>query len=785
MQTVSATLGQDSLRAGLVAGLIGLALVAIYMLLYYRALGLVVMLGLAVWSALMYSIIAWLGDDQGLALTLAGVTGIIVSVGVTVDSYVVYFERLKDEVRSGKTIRSSVDRGFQRAFRTILTADIVVAHRRRPALLAHRRPGARASPSSSACRRSSTWSSPTSSPGRWWRCSAAAGFFTEARFFGVARGLGRSRPGREVAHDRDRGASAQMRSIWSPALPRRDRLRLRRPVEAVVRHLRRRDPHRPASPCSPGASTSASTSRAATSWEVPGRRPSRRRGPRRARRRSGSTRPRSRSLGDDDGVRLRIQTESADDARASASSRDRRRRSPSSAGVDVDRGERQPTVGPSWGEEITEKALRALVFFLVADHLYITLRFEWKMAMATLAALVHDILVTSASTRSSGFEVTPATVIAILTILGFSLYDGIVVFDKVDENTRARVVDRPHDLHRHGEPVAEPGADAVAQHVDHRAAADAARCWSSARSSSAPPRSQDFALALLIGQLSGAYSSIFIASPGPRPAEGARAALQATLRRAARGRAGAAAARPSTAGGPARPTRRRRRRRSTARDDGRRAGGRPPRPGPARRAPAPTRPITRRGPAKKTQAAVSATVARPGWRRSSATSPTSRSPGIVFKDITPLLADAAAFRPPSTASPTTSTAPAVDQVLGIEARGFILAAPVAYRLGAGFVPVRKAGQAAVATVEREEYELEYGTDLLEIHRDAVEPGERVLIVDDVLATGGTAAGRRAGWSSGSAARWSGFAFLIELAFLDGRAELRGPRRPLADHVRLT
>jgi preprotein translocase subunit SecD len=123
VQTVSATLGKDSLAAGLIAGAIGLGLVALYMLVYYRALGLVVWLGLAVSGALMYSIITYLGQTSGLALTLAGATGIIVSVGVTVDSYIVYFERLKDEVRSGKTVRSSVDRGFSRAYRTILAAD--------------------------------------------------------------------------------------------------------------------------------------------------------------------------------------------------------------------------------------------------------------------------------------------------------------------------------------------------------------------------------------------------------------------------------------------------------------------------------------------------------------------------------------------------------------------------------------------------------------------------------------------------------------------------------------
>jgi preprotein translocase subunit SecD len=124
VQEVSASLGKDSLRAGLVAGLIGLGLVLLYMTIYYRALGLVVLFGLTVSAMLMYSIVTWQSSTSGLTLSLAGVTGIIVSVGVTVDSYIVYFERLKDEIRSGKTLRSSVDRGFSRAWRTILAADI-------------------------------------------------------------------------------------------------------------------------------------------------------------------------------------------------------------------------------------------------------------------------------------------------------------------------------------------------------------------------------------------------------------------------------------------------------------------------------------------------------------------------------------------------------------------------------------------------------------------------------------------------------------------------------------
>jgi preprotein translocase subunit SecD len=125
VQTVSASLGASSLRAGLVAGVGGLILVLLYIIIYYRALGIVAFFGLALTGAFIWPVISYLGHTSGFALTLAGVTGVIVSIGINVDSYIVYFERLKDEIRSGKTVRSSVDRGFRRAFRTIVVADLV------------------------------------------------------------------------------------------------------------------------------------------------------------------------------------------------------------------------------------------------------------------------------------------------------------------------------------------------------------------------------------------------------------------------------------------------------------------------------------------------------------------------------------------------------------------------------------------------------------------------------------------------------------------------------------
>jgi adenine phosphoribosyltransferase len=147
------------------------------------------------------------------------------------------------------------------------------------------------------------------------------------------------------------------------------------------------------------------------------------------------------------------------------------------------------------------------------------------------------------------------------------------------------------------------------------------------------------------------------------------------------------------------------------------------------------------------------------------------SPGIVFRDITPLLAAPDAFTATVDALAAPFAEVQIDKVLGIEARGFVFASPVAYRHAAGFVPVRKAGKLPWE-IEREEYELEYGTDLLEIHRDAVAPGEKVLIVDDVIATGGTAAATAA-LVERLGGEVVGFTFVIELEFLHGRKKLPG------------
>jgi adenine phosphoribosyltransferase len=146
-------------------------------------------------------------------------------------------------------------------------------------------------------------------------------------------------------------------------------------------------------------------------------------------------------------------------------------------------------------------------------------------------------------------------------------------------------------------------------------------------------------------------------------------------------------------------------------------------------------------------------------------------PGILFKDITPLLADKNAFSAAIDLIVVHYGRGNIDKVVGIEARGFILASPVAYHISAGFVPVRKAGKLPWQS-EREEYQLEYDTATLEVHHDGIRQGERVLIVDDVLATGGTARAT-ARLVERLGGQVVGIACLIELEFLKGREAVEG------------
>jgi adenine phosphoribosyltransferase len=159
------------------------------------------------------------------------------------------------------------------------------------------------------------------------------------------------------------------------------------------------------------------------------------------------------------------------------------------------------------------------------------------------------------------------------------------------------------------------------------------------------------------------------------------------------------------------------------------------------------------------------------------------TPGVVFKDISPLLADHVAFAGAVDAVVAHHGRGTVDKVAGIEARGFLLGAPVAYHFGAGFVPVRKAGKLPKDTHEVS-YDLEYGSAAIQVHRDAFAPGERVLVVDDVLATGGTAAAA-ATLVRAAGALPVGLSVLLELTFLPGRATVAAAHPDLDVHALLS
>ena len=213
------------------------------------------------------------------------------------------------------------------------------------------------------------------------------------------------------------------------------------------------------------------------------------------------------TLTDDQGQRIRVQAEGGE----GVVTQDVAVALAEAAGVDPDTVDVQD-VSPSWGDEITEKALRALIVFLVVVSIFITVRFEFKMALATLAALVHDLLVVVGVYSLFQFPVTPATVIAILTILGYSIYDGIVVFDRVDENAKQ---------------LAGNSRITYSGMVNASLNQVLMRTLNTSITALIPILSllvvgslilgagtlQEFALALFVGQLSGAYSSIFIASP--------------------------------------------------------------------------------------------------------------------------------------------------------------------------------------------------------------------------------------------------------------------------------
>ncbi len=529
---VSPTLGADQLRAGLVAGLIGLLLVMLYSLLYYRGLGIVVIASLVVVGVITYCLVVLLG----FTLTLASMAGFIVAIGVTADSFIVLFERIRDEVREGRSVRMAVETGWQRARRTIVVSDVV-------SLLAA---GALA----------------LFSIGNVRGFALALGLSTlvdlvvvflftkplltllvRTRFFGQGHrlsGLDPSRLGKAGA-TQAHGLIGLGNRLYhgETSLPIVGNSRRWYAVSAgligfsllglIVQGLTLGVEFRG------GADLTAAVS-GVTEQAVPE--------VRQAVVATGieaAAEPRVTLVGED---RMRVQTGALTPEQTSAV------RDATADALDIPADDiTVQVVGPSWGAEISRSALTGLAVFLVLVVLYLALAFEPKMSVAAIAALAHDVLITVGIYAWTGFDVTPASVIGFLTILGYSLYDTVVVFDKVRENTRG-ITGQSRYTYSEAANLAVNQTMARSINTSIIALLPIGAILFVSLVVLGTGTLKDLALALFVGVAVGTYSSIFLATPllaDLKEREPVMRSLRARVL-ARRGQRGGAAA-PSDEGG--------------------------------------------------------------------------------------------------------------------------------------------------------------------------------------------------------------------------------------------
>lgn len=494
VRAVSPTLGRDSLRAGLLAGAIGLVLVMLYVLVYYRALGLQTWFGLIIFSSIIYGLTGLFGALIGWNLTLSGIAGLIVSIGIAADSYIVFFERVKEEIHQGKTLHLSIDRGFKHAWRTMRTANTVtilaavvlyflaVGPVRGFALALGVATGL-----DLAITYLLTW--PLAA------LLARNRFFADNRVMGMRRALEGAREGsaflRKIYRSEFKVDFIGRRRLWFAV----SALMVVISAVALIPGIRGLNY---GIDFKGGSVYRASVDRSLTVTKV-----------KEAMAAAGLQDPVVQIVRDRTTGRTQIQVQT----RRSVTPVERARVTeafarvagvpPAQVGID--------TVGEKWGASVTTRALRGLGLFLILTVLYMSWRLEPKMAAAGIVALVHDLIITAGLYALVGFEVTPATVIATLTILGFSLYDTVVVFDKVKENESA--------LSR--------GRQTFSQIANESSNQVLMRSLSTSLTVLLPVGSllfigsallgagtlKDLSLALFIGVAVGAYSSIYLATP--------------------------------------------------------------------------------------------------------------------------------------------------------------------------------------------------------------------------------------------------------------------------------
>jgi protein-export membrane protein SecD/preprotein translocase SecF subunit len=494
VRTVSATLGRDSLRAGLLAGALGLLLVMFYVLIYYRTLGLQTWVGLAVFGAITYGLVVLFGEWIGWSLTLAGIAGLIVSIGIAADSYIVFFERVKEEIHEGRNLRTSIDRGFQHAWRTMRAANMVtilaavvlyflaVGPVRGFALAL-----GVATLLDLAVTYFFTW--------------PLAGLLAQNRFFAENRLLGM-----RAALEGGQREGSLLRKIYRSEF-KIDFVGLRRrwfllsglvvliSVVALVPGVR-------------GLSY-AIDFRGGTIYRAPAPESLSVRTVQDEMEKAGLENPLVQILTDRSTGETQVQVETPSSLSPEARD-DVTQTLQRLTGSDVSDITTE-AVGRRWGGQVTAKALRGLAIFLVLVIAYMSWRLEPKMALASIMALLHDLVVTAGIYALVGFEVSPATVIAILTILGYSLYDTVVIFDKTLENQAL-----PGNARKSFAEIANDSSNQVLM-----------RSFSTSLSTLLPVGSllfvgsillgadtlKDLALALFVGVAASTYSSLFVAVP--------------------------------------------------------------------------------------------------------------------------------------------------------------------------------------------------------------------------------------------------------------------------------
>jgi len=494
VRTVSPTLGNDSLRAGLLAGAFGLFIVMIYVLVYYRTLGLQIWFGLVIFAAINYGLIVLFGELIGWNLTLAGIAGLIVSIGIAADSYIVFFERVKEEIHQGRSLRASIDKGFKHAWRTMLSANTVTIM---AALVLYFlavgpvRGFALALGVATAIDLAMTYLL------TWPLASLLAQnhFFAENRVMGMRRALeGGVKEGtflRKFYRSEFSVDFVGRRRMWfmiSGTLVLVSLIALIPSVRGLSYGIDFQGGTVLRAPAGARPDISAASS---------------------ALQEAGLDNPVVQTIEDRTTGRVQVQVQTgtalSEQGRVDVIQALQEVTGASPAEISVE------SVGEKWGASITTKALRGLFVFLILTILYMSWRLEPKMAAAGIVALLHDLTITAGVYAIVGFEVSPATVIATLTILGFSLYDTIVVFDKIQENEAS-----PANSRRRFSEIVNDATNQVLM-----------RSFSTSLTVLFPVGSllfigsallgaetlKDLALALFVGVTVGAYSSIFLGPP--------------------------------------------------------------------------------------------------------------------------------------------------------------------------------------------------------------------------------------------------------------------------------